>query len=280
MYVANTSNIESRVKPYHTMRLGGIDVHVPAPDEPEPRPIVGRKKLVERILVALQAGLHATILGPPGCGKNEIAYGVGRQLGVPMWVLHAHSDMLPEDCVLTGRPAGERIELCASPALAAALEPSGGLLIIDEASRMPPRTWSVFASLLDRRSRELHSVLGGFTIRAPQGFRVIAVMNPEDGVSALPDFIKERLLPVLKIDQPPADDILEIVRSNLPHGDASLLGAFRGWCQKHQGCVSPRKAVTMMTYAASAQLAMNVCPLGADEARCLIDEAAAMVDLA
>ena len=81
-----------------------------------------------------------------------------------------------------------------------------------KSAKMRPRALAPLASVLDER-RYVDSVLLGERIEARPAFRFIAATNTVDlEQTALPDFIKSRLRPVITVGYPEREEIERILR--------------------------------------------------------------------
>jgi MoxR-like ATPase len=198
--------------------------------------------------------------GPPGFGKNEIVYEIARKLGMPLYVVQGHEELTPEDLALLLTPDATSsrneiigLTLRASP-LATALH-EGGLLFFDEINRVPERALSPLASVLDGR-QYIYSAMTGMNIgpkdeEARAQFRFCCALNPSlsNAGHVLPEYIEQRTLPVIEINQPPFEDLRVILRSAL-NPSPEFLEAFEHWYeQEDRNDVSVRQAMTLMNYA-------------------------------
>jgi AAA+ superfamily predicted ATPase len=86
----------------------------------------------------------------------------------------------------------------------------GGIFFLDEIGKIRPRALALLVSVLDER-RYIDSTLLCERIYAKPGFRFIAATNTGE-VGMLPEFIKSRMRPVIKIGYPPRQEIEEIIR--------------------------------------------------------------------
>ena len=98
----------------------------------------------------------------------------------------------------------------------------GGALVLDEANRMPERSWASLAPLLDDR-RLVDSVVAGVRIEAQPEFRVCVTTNEDGSVYELPGYIQSRLKPTIEIVAPPWSVCSGIVRSKCRAVDEDLL---------------------------------------------------------
>ena len=108
----------------------------------------------------------------------------------------------------------------ASPLVTAMLR--GGVAILDEANRMPEKSWASLAPLLDAR-RYVESIVAGIKIPAHPGFRLVCTMNEDASTFDLPEYIYSRLQPQIHVDFPEMEEELEILRQNLPMAEEEVL---------------------------------------------------------
>lgn len=267
-------------KGFKLQKLGGesspVEVLIPEPDEVPTRPFVGREEMIAKCLAAWldiegDGALHFRISGPPGVGKNELVYHLARQLGKKLYIMQGHEELTPEDIACTARMAKDnRVEYVGSPLLAAML--NGGICFFDEIGKVPSRSLSLLASVLDDR-RTLTSVLAGFSEPAKPGFRFCAAMNDADAATyGLPGYIDERLRPAFKLDYPPVEEIMTIVANAVKNTTDALLDGFRAWAFSQTG-LSPREALILLSYAARLHAQRGGGALSAAQADSLIKSA-------
>jgi MoxR-like ATPase len=251
----------------------GVRIHMARPEIPPQVEFTGREDELRLCKAAFgltpdwrldtrMMPLHFRLEGAPGVGKNEIVYEMARQLAksldLPFYSIQGHEEMTPEDLsILTvPDPSGDGVmpfRLQASP-LATALY-NGGMFFFDEINRVPARALAPLASVLDRR-RSLYSAMSGLTIRpknstAYEHFRFCCALNPNVGnvgEPALPDYIDERTLPVIKIGFPDIQSLREILRGNIALGD-EMLDSFEEWYRDATiKEMSVRQAMSLMIY--------------------------------
>lgn len=264
-------------KGFRSVELGDgnrIPVLIPEPDIVPERPFVGREKLVTHCMAAWLAGhggaLHFRLSGPPGVGKNELVYYLAREVEQkPLFIMHGHEELTPEDVACTARvnPDG-RVEYVGSPLLAAMVR--GGICFFDEIGKVPSRSLSLLASVLDDR-RTLTSVLAGFSVHAHPDFRFCAALNDTDAATnGLPGYIDERLRPAFQMDYPPIEELLAIVSRQQDTTAAVLLRSFREWALLHEA-TSPREALKIVSFAARLHQQAGAGDLTDDKATELLD---------
>ncbi|MFZ4455982.1 MAG: AAA family ATPase [Bacteroidales bacterium] len=177
---------------------------------------VGREKEMELIMASWIAGPHTlplspVLVGEPGVGKNRIVYELARFTNRDLYLFQGHEDITAEDLACTVRFSDDTanlMEYVLSPLVCAML--NGGIFFLDEIGKIRPRALALLVSVLDER-RYIDSTLLGERVYAKPGFRFIAATNTGE-VGMLPEFIRSRLRPVIKIGFPPRQEIEEIIQ--------------------------------------------------------------------
>ena len=136
----------------------------------------------------------------------------------------------------------------------------GGLFFFDEINRVPARSLTPLASVLDRR-QSLYSASSGLTIRprdadAAGRFRFCCALNPtvgNAGEPTLPDYIDERTLPMIRVEPPDLGSLRQILQHNLAPNE-SLLDSFERWYRERiLGDMSARQALALVSYVMRTQ---------------------------
>jgi MoxR-like ATPase len=264
-----TTPPNSHALEFEERQIGGAGILLPRPTIPPENTHVGNELLVRRTLAAWETGLHFSLIGPPGVGKNELVYELARIAKSPFHIIQGHEELSPEDLAAGARiGSGNRVEYIGSPLLAAMLD--GGICFFDEIGKVPARALSLLASVLDDR-RTLTSAITGITLTAHPEFRFCAALNDADSCS-LPAYINERLLPRFKIGHRTPEETAAIVKARLGLAaeDLFLLESFRDEAARRE-TPSPRLALTIVKYARQQWLSLENKNRG--EARRLIREA-------
>ena len=178
--------------------------------------VLGQEEVVRLVLVALLAGGHVLLEGPPGIGKTLLSRTVARVAGVTFRRLQFTPDLMPSD-VTGGNVYNQKLddfEFRAGPVFTQ-------VLLADEINRAPAKTQ---AALLEAMSDRQVSV-DGVTRRLPAPFFVMATQNPieSEGTYPLPEAQLDRFLFKLLIGHPPLDVEISLLRACLGGFDAGDL---------------------------------------------------------
>ncbi len=171
--------------------------------------------------------------GPSGMGKSAIVEYLARKVdGYKFYSITGHEQLEPEELVLAMVPRadGEKgFALHASPLLTAVLTPRS-IFFFDRIDRVPERTLSVLAPLLDHRRALFSRVVNRwFEPRGqwPGDFLFCAAQDSDSG-GAMPSYIDQRLLPTIRVERPNAEEMIRLVRG-VAQPDRALLDRFITW---------------------------------------------------
>jgi MoxR-like ATPase len=169
------------------------------------RVIVGQERLMERLLVALVAGGHCLLEGPPGLAKTLAVRTLADTTGGTFARVQFTPDLLPADIVGTRiyRASSEKFDVELGPVFA-------NFVLADEINRAPAKVQSALLEVMG----EHQVTIGGQTHKVPSPFLVLATQNPieSEGVYALPEAQRDRFLMKVIIDYPSPLEEIEIVR--------------------------------------------------------------------
>ena len=161
--------------------------------------IVGKREVIELVMVALLCEGHVLIEDVPGTGKTMLARAVAASLGLSFKRLQCTPDLLPND--ITGvsvfnQRSGE-FEFKPGPAFV-------NVLLADEINRATPRTQS---ALLESMG-EAQVTVDGITHSLNRPFLVLATQNPieYEGTFPLPEAQLDRFLLKLSVGYPSQED--------------------------------------------------------------------------
>ena len=184
--------------------------------------LIGHEEMVERLLIALLAGGHVLIEGPPGIAKTRAVKRLAAHLPGSHARIQCTPDLLPAD--LTGtqvfRPDTGSFDFVPGPLFHA-------LVLVDEINRAPPKVQS---ALLEAMA-EGQVTTAGISRQLPDTFMVVATQNPieHEGTFPLPEAQMDRFLLHLSLGLPEADherailDLVAAERIALPVLDAIVL---------------------------------------------------------
>jgi MoxR-like ATPase len=187
--------------------------------------IVGRRREIEVVLAALDAGCHLVLEGPPGTGKSTLLRAVADSLALGFEFVEGNAELTPARLVGHFDPArvladGYDPDVFVDGPLVAALR-DGSLLYVEELNRVPEETLNVLITVMSER--ELHVPRLG-RVAAAAGFRLVAAMNPFDvvGTGRISGAVYDRVCRV-RVDYQSADDELRIVTRAQPTADVSFV---------------------------------------------------------
>jgi len=181
--------------------------------------VVGQDATIELMLVALLAGGHILLEGPPGTAKTLIANSFARALGLAFGRIQFTPDLMPGDII------GANLFNFQTSSFTLTRGPIfTDLLLADEINRTPPKTQ---AALLEAM-QEGTVTIDGESLPLGDRFMVIATQNPieQQGVYPLPEAQLDRFLFKHIVDYPSAEEERRIVAT---HGARQAAMSPEGW---------------------------------------------------
>ncbi len=166
--------------------------------------IIGKRNVVELMLVALLCEGHILLEDVPGIGKTTLAKALARSIDCSFARIQFTPDLLPSD--VTGinfyNQKEQQFEFRPGPVF-------HQLLLADEINRATPRTQS---SLLEAM-QEKQVTVDGETLALPSPFLVIATQNPIEleGTFPLPEAQLDRFLLQIQLGYPTLAEEEEIL---------------------------------------------------------------------
>ena len=186
--------------------------------------IVGQEDLLDRLVIAVLAGGHVLLEGPPGLAKTTVVHALATGLDARFQRIQFTPDLMPGD--LTGsdiyEPANGSFRFIEGPLF-------HEILLADEINRAPPKVQS---ALLEAMA-EHQITVGGNTRPLPDLFMVLATQNPleQSGTYRLPEAQLDRFLFQINLDYPNLEEEIEISRrarkAREGHVDEGLTAALK-----------------------------------------------------
>ncbi|MDJ0752836.1 MAG: MoxR family ATPase [Ardenticatenaceae bacterium] len=144
------------------------------------RVIIGKRPVIEKLLVALLCEGHILLEDVPGVGKTMLARALAVSLGIDFKRLQCTPDLLPNDVTGVSIFDQEKREFVFVPGPAFT-----NVLLADEINRATPRTQSALLEAMGERQ----VTVDGITRPLSRPFLVIATQNPVEyeGTFILPE---------------------------------------------------------------------------------------------
>lgn len=168
------------------------------------RVIVGKRREVELVLLALLCRGHVLIEDVPGVGKTVVAKAFARTVGCSFKRIQFTPDLLPSD--VTGvsifNQQTQQFEFRPGPIIAQ-------LVLADEINRATPKTQSALLEAME----EAQVTVDGETHILPEPFVVLATENPIEyqGTFPLPEAQLDRFLIRISLGYPGRDNELQML---------------------------------------------------------------------
>ena len=173
-------------------------------DEVE-KAVVGKRKILEKIMTAILAGGHILIEDIPGTGKTTMALAFSRAMRLKETRVQFTPDVLPADLTGFSIYQKETGQFVYQPGAVMC-----NILLADEINRTSPKTQSASLEVME----EKQVTVDGVTRRTGDPFIVIATENPvgSAGTQLLPESQLDRFMICVKMGYPSVEEEIEILR--------------------------------------------------------------------
>jgi len=175
--------------------------------------VVGQDETLDFMLVALFAGGHVLLEGPPGTAKTLLAHSFARAVGLEFKRIQFTPDLMPGDII------GANLFNFQSSTFTLTRGPIfTDLLLADEINRTPPKTQAALLEAMQERT----VTIDGQSLALGDHFMVIATQNPieQQGVYPLPEAQLDRFLFKQRVDYPSAEEERRIIATHGARQDA------------------------------------------------------------
>src|SRR5205807_2856301 len=166
--------------------------------------VVGKKYLVERLIIGLLANGHVLLEGVPGLAKTLSVKSLAASVNVKFARLQFTPDMLPADVIGTQiyNPQSGAFTTRRGPIFA-------HLVLADEINRAPAKVQSALLEAM----QEKQVTIGDQTFKLEEPFLVLATQNPieQEGTYPLPEAQVDRFMLKLRIGYPSREEERQIL---------------------------------------------------------------------
>jgi len=172
-------------------------------DEVE-RAVVGKRPVLETVLVGLLADGHVLIEDVPGVAKTLTARSFAAVLQLAFSRIQFTPDLIPSDITGSAVPDGHGgVHFQPGPIFA-------NLVLGDEINRAPPKTQAAVLEAMEERQ----VTVDGVSHRLPAPFLVLATQNPleSEGTYPLPEAQLDRFLLRVSVGYPDAEAEVDLLR--------------------------------------------------------------------
>ncbi len=161
--------------------------------------VVGQKRVVDRLLIALFCNGHVLLEGMPGLAKTLICKTIAAAIQAKFQRIQFTPDLLPADLIgtLIFNMKEQTFEARRGPIFA-------NFILADEINRAPAKVQSALLEAMQERQ----VTIGDTTYRLDDPFIVLATQNPieQEGTYPLPEAQVDRFLFKLNVDYPTRDE--------------------------------------------------------------------------
>jgi len=172
--------------------------------------IIGQRKVIDELLIALLSRGHCLLIGVPGLAKTLLISTLAQALNLKFSRIQFTPDLMPsditgieliEDDLTTGRKSFKFVK---GPIFAS-------IILADEINRTPPKTQAALLQAM----QEHEVTAAGETYVLEEPFFVLATQNPieQEGTYPLPEAQLDRFMFNLWVNYPSLEEEMQIVKS-------------------------------------------------------------------
>jgi len=180
--------------------------------------IVGKRDVIERVLMAMAARGHVLLVDVPGVGKTQLCKAIAATIDTRFGRIQFTPDLLPMD--ITGANVfdmrDKQFHFRPGPIFT-------HILLADEINRATPKSQSALLEVMEERC----ATIDGVTHQLEEPFQVLATMNPieHQGTYPLPAAQIDRFMVMLELGFPSPEDEVKVLDVHL--GSTSPLSALQ-----------------------------------------------------
>jgi len=172
------------------------------------RVIVGRRPLLEKMVISLLCRGHVLLEGVPGLAKTLAVTTLAQAMDLGFGRIQFTPDLLPADLIGTqiyDARAGD-FHVKKGPIFT-------NIVLADEINRAPAKVQSALLEAM----QEKQVTIGGQSFKLDEPFMVMATQNPieQEGTYPLPEAQVDRFIMKLKIDYPTREEEMQIVKPSV-----------------------------------------------------------------